>query len=175
MKDFAKIGGVVLGAALLFLGAEVSIGLYAFTKITAAYKSFFINKIDLKNKKITIVVELFIKNPSPFSIVINSYNFNFLLNGFKIGNTKSEKTKEIAGKSYSVLSLPIEVDFNSAFPKQMVGDILNYFISNQYDKIILMVDGKISGSTLKIPINKNIELNYSLQDIQKIMDAPTNK
>lgn len=169
MNVAVKIFGVIFVSLLLIGGAEASVGIYAFKSIEASYlkKSFKINSIDATG--IQMAVTLIIKNPSPFGININSYDLQASINGAKIANFKSDTQKNILARKYSYLSLPINVNWKNSFPGGTGKNLFNYFINQQYDKIILTVEGSFSGSTLKIPVNKNIKIEYTLKEIQELL------
>jgi LEA14-like dessication related protein len=175
MNNYIKIAAVIFVSLLLIGGAEAALGIYAFKSIEASYKSksFFINKIDTTG--VQMEVTLIVKNPSPFSLIINGYDLIVSINGAKIATLKSATPKEIKGNQYSNLNLPITVNWKNSFPQGTGNNIFNYFILKEYEKIVLNISGKFSGSTLKIPVNKNININYSLKEIQELIDSPTNK
>lgn len=174
MNNSIKIASIIFASLLLIGGAEASIGIYSFKSIEATYKanSFSINKIDVAG--IQMEITLIIKNPSPFSLTINSYDIDISINGAKIANLKSSTPKQILGRKYSYLTLPININWKNSFPSGTGSSIFNYFINKEYDKIIVTANGKFSGSTLKIPVNKSIKIDYSLKQIQELIDSPTN-
>ncbi len=124
-------------------------------------------------KSIDLAFTMMIKNPSQLSVEIDGYDIHVALNNVPVARLISNTVKTIEGEKASSLVLPVSIDLEKSFGQIKSKEIIGYFSSKNFDKIVLSLTGKFNGKLLKIPISVKIDSRYTLADIIKQMDTPS--
>lgn len=165
-----KIFWLVTAAIIIPGGVYAGIGVYVLTQVGYGMAGYKIKTISADS----ISFDVFIRvcNPSFIGADISSYDIDVFLNDTQVAKLQNSNPHTIKPKSTSILTLPINVDWRTALKTATSRDVVKYFLTNQPDKIVLRLAGTFKGKLLKVPILKKIDMNYSLADIIKIMEAP---
>lgn len=152
-------------------GIYVGVNVYHLLQICYNIKKYEIVNINLSTLSLRLTLQ--IKNPSGLSVGMDGYEMVVLLNGVRVAAIVNSTPKVLESGQYTDVVIPITIQWNKTFTKSQAGEILQYFMQKQYDKIIFNISGQFNGSLLKIPIHKKINMNYSLEEIVKNMDTPS--
>lgn len=124
--------------------------------------------VTLNRERITLEVKLEIKNNSNFEVNINSYNFQVFMNGAYVTNVSSKKVQPIAKKSFSTLTLLIDVE-----PKKNK-DLANWdylsLLLLDVNNIKLKIAGTVSASALGISA-ENVKVNLEMKLKEMLPDS----
>lgn len=128
-------------------------------------------------RKNNISISLFLKitNQSKITIKIEKYNFNVLINGYKIGVVKNNTPQIWESKATSPIAIDINSDLSKInIPLLEILNMLNDYIGDR-SKIIFTFNGKLSIRISKYLFIKNhfISLNYSLKQLLENNETPT--
>ncbi|MEK6879111.1 MAG: hypothetical protein AABY22_05855 [Nanoarchaeota archaeon] len=164
MKIFGIIAALVLIPGAIFVG----IGVRLLSKINFKVKSFKVKSLDAQYINIDLVLDVI--NPSKLDVKIDGYNINVFLNGIKVANLISIYKKTLKGEETSLLTLPIAIDFKKSFGQILSKEIIGYFLTRNYEKIVIRLSGNFKGEILKIPISTKIDITYTLAEIEKLME-----
>jgi LEA14-like dessication related protein len=163
MKKVLIISGILVGIGALawYLKRQANLLMeYCFNFV--GYKI-----TTMTRDRITIELQLQIKNKSDLEVTINSYDFSAYLNGAYITKVRSKTPQKIAPKGFSVLSLLIDVEprknkdlANWAFLSRILFDINN---------ITVKISGGVNVSALGIspgviPVNVEMKLKQMVPD-----------
>jgi len=112
---------------------------------------------------ITVLLPIWIYNPSPFNLVFSNLDLKIYFNGFYVSNIKSPKTYMIASKRNSTYPLYVNID-----PKATIsllaqqGQIINE--KDWLEKVTVKVEGTVTAEIGVIRVNKlKIDLTDSLK------------
>lgn len=167
MNKSLKIFGIVAILILVPFSIYAGIGIVLLNKIDYKLKGYKLKNID--NQFIYIDLILDIINPSKLDVHIYGYNFNIKLNGVPVANLINKQKKTLVGESTSPLTIGIAIDYKKSFGQILSKEILGYFLTKNYDKIIVSLSGKLKGELLKIPISTKLDFTYTLAEIEEIM------
>ena len=171
MSKVGKIIGLLAIAVFVPAGFYVSYGLYSLMSYCVKFKKYKLDEIGKDNIKLSFSFEF--KNPSYLSVDIIGYNIDVFLNGTKISNLFSADPNKIEAGKTSMLTLPVSIDYKKLFDKVKSAEIVNDFIFKNYDKIVFEFKGKFIGKMMKIKINKELNIKYSLKELLEMSDAPS--
>ena len=171
MKTGWKIFWTLTTLFLASSGVYAGIGVNLLLQVCYSITKYRITGIDSKYIHIDFMMQVF--NPSKLNVGITGYNIDVYLNDTKVSNLSSAKPKTLEGEKPSTLTLPIKIDYLNVFEKVKSQSVVNLFLNKKFDKIIFTFKGNFKGSLLKIPISKDIELKYTLKEIQDIMNEPS--
>jgi LEA14-like dessication related protein len=154
--------------------AAIGYGIYLFYKRQIALALQYCYKISnikiYHVRKDSISFELFVKiqNKSDFSLTINSYDLNIILNDRQIARIKSEKFYKITPSGISEISLAVDFDPSKVFDKDYLASLLSYMVVDQ-SKIVLKIKGTLNVSMDFIRL-KDFDFEYSTT-MSKIVNA----
>lgn len=171
MKDILKALGILALIIGIPGGIYLGVEIYWIMKIDYEIAGYKLKSINSKN--INIEFALKVINPSHVDIGINGYDINVYINKIHVANLVSKNKKELKAKTKTNLVLPIDIDMGGSLAVVKSKDIIGYFLTKNYEKIIVSFDGKFLGRAIGIPINAPIKMEYTLAEIIKIMDTPT--
>ena len=160
-------GGFVIGG--IYAGVNVRL----LTKICFSVSGFKIKSLD--SKYIYLDILLLVKNPSRLDVTVQGYEIDALLNGVPVSKIVDKNKKVLLGEEVTPLLVPIQIDHEKAFGQIKSKEILAYFLTNNWDKIIVSLDIKFKGEVLNIPISTSVSLKYSLKEIKAIMADSKNQ
>lgn len=160
-------GGFIVGG--IYAGVNVRL----LTKICFSVSGFKIKSLD--SKYIFLDILLLVKNPSRLDVTVQGYEIDALLNGVPVSKIVDKNKKVLLGEEVTPLLVPIQIDHEKAFGQIKSKEILAYFLTNNWDKIIVSLDIKFKGEVLNIPISTSVSLKYSLKEIKAIMADSKNQ
>jgi hypothetical protein len=176
VRAFWGIVTLAITAGLVY----VSVGVIDLMNLCYSYKGFkfqglldgsgkpTINPFNFKYAKIDIYVSIY--NPSYLSVTISSYNLGLLINGVPAAILPPPKSPIVLqSKVKQTLTLSATIDMDALRKKLGSDEILNDFIGKKLDKIIITTQGNVTAYKL----NKTITMSMSLQDVQNIMNSPS--
>lgn len=124
----------------------------------------------LNRERITLEVQMQIKNQSNFDLTINSYDFNVYMNGAYVTKVSSKKSQLIKAKGFSVLSLMIDIEPKKS--KELANwDFLSRILLD-VNNIKLKINGSLSATAIgvsakDIPVNVEMRLKEMIPDKTK--------
>jgi LEA14-like dessication related protein len=145
-------GGFIIGASII-----------AMKKICYKVSGFNMLSIDTKNIKFELLIK--VKNPSKINIQIQGYDFNVKINNVQVAKINNSTKKTLIPQQVSEIAVPIDIDVNAIFGAVKSKEIILNFLSRKLDKISLTLEGKFIGEMAKIPIKKDVSINYTLQEV----------
>lgn len=163
---------ILIGVAIAVLvpgGIALAYGLDRIFKICYNISSYKFSS-DLQFAYLDLQMQ--VKNPSFIAIGINGYSMDVFINDKKVAKIENLNTKIIEPQKASTLNIPVKIDLIRSASTLLSSEIINYFGSKKFDKIIVSISGKFNGKIMKIPVSFPIALKYSLKEIQQIMDSP---
>ena len=169
-KTFLWIAGII-GAGL----AGTGLFIYEKQQIAAAMnycykiKAYRLNKMTLS--KISLSVDILIRNKSNFDLDIEGYDMTVYLNGTKLATIKSTKTQKITNNSLSQITVDVDVSPKGLF--RNLTDIANIALLATTDKskVIIKVDGIISAASSGIRA-KDLPVTMSMTLAEITADDP---
>ena len=168
-----KIFWIVTSAIIIPGGLWAGIGIATLQQICYSVVKYEIRRIDIAARTIEMAFTMMIKNPSKLSIGIEGYDIAVALNGVEIAKLVSEAPKTIEGEKATTLVLPVKIDLKKTFGQIKSQEIVGYFITKDFEKIVVSLKGKFNGRLLKIPIAVKVDSKYTLAEIIKQMDSPS--
>ncbi|HRG36900.1 MAG TPA: hypothetical protein PK289_00050 [Bacteroidia bacterium] len=159
-------GGFIVGG--IYAGVNVRL----LTKICFSIAGFKIKSLD--SNYIYLDILLNVKNPSRLDVKVGGYDINATLNGTPVGKIVDKTEKVLLAEQITPLLVPIQIDHNKAFGQIKSKEILGYFLTNNWEKIIVSLDIKFKGEVLRIPISTSVNLSYSLKEIKTMMAESKN-
>jgi|WetSurMetagenome_2_1015567.scaffolds.fasta_scaffold324551_2 LEA14-like dessication related protein len=170
----AGIRKSIMAVGIIASVAAIAGGIYMFYKrqislaLQYCYKIAGITIYHVRKDSINFQLILKVQNKSDFSLIINGYDLDVILNSKKIANVKSTMTTKILPATIS--EIPMELDFNPSeiFDKNYITELLTYMLADQ-TKIKLQIQG-----TMNITMNfihlKKFKFDYSTT-ISEIVNA----
>lgn len=168
-----KILTIVAAAIIIPGGLWAGIGIYALQQICYSVVKYNINSIDFVSKKIDINFTVMIKNPSHLNVTIGGYDISVALNGTEVARLINDHEKIIEAKKTSILILPVKIDVLKTFNQVKSKEIIGYFATKDYEKIVISLNGKFNGKIIKLPISIKVNSQYTFAEIIKQMDEPS--
>ena len=152
-------------------GAYVGVQVYKLMRVCFGMVGYKL--IGFQGNDVKLQFTIAVKNPSNLKVGILGYNIDIDINGQKVANLTSGTYKELLPNQTSNLELLANIDLKKSFGAVGSKEILNYFFTSQFDKIIVNINGKFKGSLLKVPVNIPVTFKYSLREILQIMNSPS--
>lgn len=164
---------ILIPGGFIFGGIYAGVNVRLLTKICFSVSGFKIKSLD--SKYIYLDILLLVKNPSRLDVTVQGYEIDALLNGVPVSKIVDKNKKVLLGEEVTPLLVPIQIDHEKAFGQIKSKEILAYFLTNNWDKIIVSLDIKFKGEVLNIPISTSVSLKYSLKEIKAIMADSKNQ
>lgn len=167
---------IVIGVGIIAAIGALASGIYLFYKrqiALALQYAYKISKVKLYHiRKDSFSFELFVKimNKSDFSLVINGYDLDVIMNGRKIANVASNKQYKIYPTNTSEISLMIDFDPSQVFDKNYLSELLSYAVVDQ-SKLKLQITGALNISMDFINLKK-LKFDYQTTLAQIINSKP---
>lgn len=159
-------GGFIVG------GIYAGVNIRLLTKICFSIGGFKIKSLD--SNYINLDILLNVKNPASLDVKVQGYDIGAMLNGVPIGKIVDKTEKVLLANQITPLLVPITIDHNKAFGQIKSKEILAYFLTNNWEKIVVSLDIKFKGEVLRIPISTSVNLTYSLKQIKEMMAESKN-
>ena len=169
-RGWAIFTGLLI-AVVVPAGAYIGVNVYMLTKVCFAVAGYKFKGFD-KDGNVLLEFYMNVKNPSNLAVEVYGYSVDIDLNGKFAANVKSDKYKKLAAKEMSVLTLPVKIDVVKTFGALKSKEVLNAFISGQFDRIVVNLKGQFIGKVLKVKVNLPVDFKYSLKEILEIMKTP---
>lgn len=171
MSKSLKIASIIIITALGIFGIYATIGIRMLMNICYEIAKYKYKGIDIQYIYIDLQLRIF--NPSILKVGLNGYNLNVYLNNKWLSDLTSYTPIIIKSEGISTITIPLKIDYLKTFGTIKSKEIINYFLTQQFDKIIITLKGKFSGTVLKIPVSVPVDSSWTLQEIAKTMDNPS--
>lgn len=159
MKKVLIIAGIIgVGALAWYLHRQANLLMQYCFNFTG-YKIITLNR-----DRITIEIELQVRNKSDLDITISGYNFEVFLNGAYVTQIGSQKPQKIAKNSFSTLVLVIDVEPRKN--KQLANwDTLSRILLD-FKNTRVRIKGSISATALGISAKDiNVDVESKLKEM----------
>lgn len=171
MNRGVKIGIAAALAILVPFGIYAAIGIKMLTQICYKISGFKLLYVDFK--KVSFELKIKVKNPSKIKVEIHGYDLGIKINGTKVGTVSDTFKTVLESKQVTEVTVPITVQLDKVFDKVKSQEVMTLFLTRNLSKLLLSVNGKFIGEVLKYPISTNINIAYTIADIQKTMNEPS--
>ena len=154
-------------------GIYAGLGIYMLLQIDYKMVGYKLKSWNLQGAEIDFAVNVI--NPSALDVHIYGYDIDVSINGGLVANIKSTTKKTLVGKTTSTLTIPVSVNFKKSFSSLKSQELITYFATSNFEKIVVNLKGKLKGKLLGVTVSAPLDINYSLKEIIDINTKPDTK
>jgi LEA14-like dessication related protein len=168
LRKYIIFGGITIAVSSLIAGLYVYYKQQVKLALQYCYKISKINLFHIRKDSFSFEIFIKVQNKSNFTLQINGYDLDVLVNDRKVANVKSDKQYKIYSNGISEISFQVDFDPSKIFDKTYLVNLISYALADQ-SKIVLSITGYLSIAMDFIKIKK-LKFDYKT-NIQQIVNA----